>query len=106
MKFLKNRKYISSYLLAILIIISLFYSYTAASAIQYPTNEWNISAPEEQGIHSKAILELMEVIKEKRYNIHSVTIVRNGNLVLDSYLYPFKDGQKNEMHSATKSVTS
>jgi len=44
--------------------------------------------------------------KDNKYNIHSVTIVRNGSLVLDSYLYPFKYGKKHAMHSATKSVTS
>jgi CubicO group peptidase (beta-lactamase class C family) len=106
MKFLQNKKYIALFIFTISIIFVFSHFYANASVIHYPTNDWEISAPEEQGMHSKTILELMELIKEEKYNIHSVTIVRNGSLVLDSYLYPFKNGIKHKMFSATKSVTS
>ena len=49
---------------------------------------------------------MMTAIKKKGYTIQNVSIVRNGYLVLDAYIYPFKDGQKHEMYSVTKSVTS
>ncbi len=106
MKLLQPSKYMALYILSIFIISAFFYSYAPASVTHYPTNGWQISAPEAQGMHSKPILDMMEAIKKKGYNIQSVSIVRNGYLVLDAYNYPFKDGQKHEMYSVTKSVTS
>ena len=93
-------------ILSIFIILAFFYSYVSASVSYYPTNRWQISTPEAQGMHSKPILEMMAAIKKKGYTIQSVSIVRNGYLVLDAYIYPFKDGQKHETYSVTKSVTS
>ncbi len=106
MKLLQPSKHMAHYILAIFIISAFFYSYAPASVIHYPTNGWQISDPEAQGMHSKPILDMMEAIKKKGYNIQSVSIVRNGYLVLDANIYPFKDGQKHEMYSVTKSVTS
>jgi CubicO group peptidase (beta-lactamase class C family) len=106
MRLLQNKKYMALYFLAIFTISAFFYSYATASVNYYPTNGWQISAPEEQGMHSKILLTMMEEIKNNGYNIQSVSIVRNGYLVLDSCLYPFKNDQKHEMYSATKSVTS
>ena len=106
MKLLQKKKSIALYILPIFLITVFFYSYAAASANIFPTGEWRNSAPEAQGMHSKSILEMMEHIKKNGYNIQSVSIVRNGYLVLDAYAYPFKDGQKHKMYSATKSVTS
>jgi CubicO group peptidase (beta-lactamase class C family) len=106
MRFLQSKKLISLFFLVIFSFYALFQSYASVSDIKYPTNEWHVSTPEEQGMQSKTLLDMMEVIKDQKYNIHSVTIVRNGSLVLDSYLYPFKNGKGHEMYSATKSVTS
>jgi len=106
MRFFLSKKFISIFSLAILLFFALVQSNASESDTKYPTNGWYVSTPEEQGMQSKTLLQMMEVIKDQKYNIHSVTIVRNGSLVLDSYLYPFKYGKKHEMHSATKSVTS
>ena len=106
MKLLQNRKYFALYLLSIFISLAFFYSYVSASVSYYPTNGWQISTPEAQGMHSKPIFEMMAAIKEKGYLIQNVSIVRNGYLVLDAYIYPFKDGQKHETYSVTKSVTA
>jgi hypothetical protein len=75
-------------ILPIFVILVSFYSYTTASVDYYPTDGWQISTPEEQGMHSKSILEMMEHIKKNGYNIQSISIVRNGYLVLDAYIYP------------------
>ena len=103
---LQYKKHIALYLLALFTVLALFHAYATASVNYYPTNGWQISTPEEQGMLSISILKMMEVIKEKEYNFQSVTIARNGYLVLDSNLYPFKEGQKHKMYSVTKSVTS
>jgi CubicO group peptidase (beta-lactamase class C family) len=49
---------------------------------------------------------MMTAIKKKGYTIQNVSIIRNGYLVLDAYIYPFKDGQKHGTYSVTKSVIS
>ena len=106
MKLFQNKKYLALHILAIFVFFPVFYSYAPAAVDYYPTNGWQISTPEAQGMHSKPILEMMTAIKKKGYTIQNVSIVRNGYLVLDTYIYPFKDGQKHEMYSVTKSVTA
>ena len=106
MKLNQKKKYTNNFFLASFVIISFFYSYATASVNPYPTDKWQISTPETQGLHSKLLLEMMTHIKKNGYNIQSVTIVRNGYLVLDAYMHPFNDSQKHEIFSVTKSVTS
>jgi len=106
MKIENFSKYLVHPILSIFIILAFFYSYVSASVSYYPTNGWQISTPEAQGMHSKPIFEMMTAIKEKGYLIQNISLVRNGYLVLDAYIYPFKDGQKHEMYSVTKSVTA
>jgi CubicO group peptidase (beta-lactamase class C family) len=114
MKFNQQKKHIAYYIFAGFVAILFSHSHATASVkanatasvTASPTEAWPISAPEAQGLHSKSLFEMMMHIRKNGYNIQSVTIVRNGYLVLDAYVYPFKDGQKHEMHSATKSVTA
>ncbi len=105
MKLHRNKK-IVFYALPIFLVFIFCCSHTITPIDYYPTEGWRMSRPEEQGIHSKHLLEMMESIKKNEYNIQSVTIIRNGYLVLDSSIYPFKDGQSHKMYSVTKSVTS
>ena len=106
MKLNQNKQYIATCILASFVIIVFSPAYTVATVNFYPTAGWQISTPEAQGLHSKSLLEMMAYIKKNKYNIQSISIVRNGYLVLDAYMYPFKDGRNHEMHSATKSVMS
>jgi CubicO group peptidase (beta-lactamase class C family) len=106
MRFFLIKKSISAFSLTIFLFFIFVQSNASESDTNYPTNEWYVSTPEEQGMQSKTLFQMIEAIKEQKYNIHSITIVRNGSLVLDSYLYPFQYGKKHKMYSATKSVTS
>ena len=91
MKLNQKKKSTNNFFLASFVIIAFFYSYATASVNAYPTDRWQISTPEAQGLHSKLLLEMMTHIKKNGYNIQSVTIVRNGYLVLDAYMHPFND---------------
>ena len=73
MKFLNNKS-IALYILAIFFL----HSYATASVNTYPTDGWQISTPEAQGLHSKSLLEMMAHIKKNGHNIQSISIVRNG----------------------------
>lgn len=106
MKLLQKKKYIALYVLAILIISVFFYSYATASVNIYQTEGWQTSTPEEQGMRSQMLAEMMEHIKKNSFNIDSILIVRNGYVVLDAYFYPYSRGQKHIIHSCTKSIMS
>jgi len=72
----------------------------------WPTEEWRTSTPEAQGMRSDVLTDMLSLVQEKRYNIESITVVRNGFLVADAYFYPFQKGMKHSIHSCTKSIIS
>ena len=106
MKYISNIRHTALYILTTIIILTCFCPYAASTPDYYPTQGWQTSTPEAQGIPSGSLLDLLKSIKQNGYNIQSITIVRNGYLVLDAYLFPFEDGQKHDLHSITKSVMS
>jgi CubicO group peptidase (beta-lactamase class C family) len=106
MKLLQKKKRISLYILAVFFLLAIFYSYAIASEPYYPTAGWQKTTPEQQGIQSKILADMMEDIKKYSHNIDSVVIIRNGYMVLDAYYYPFSKGQKHIIHSCTKSIMS
>jgi CubicO group peptidase (beta-lactamase class C family) len=72
----------------------------------WPTHGWRTSSPEAQGMDSRVLTRALGFIREKQIPIHSLLIVRNGRVVLDTYFYPFTDGQLHDLASGTKSVTA
>jgi CubicO group peptidase (beta-lactamase class C family) len=79
---------------------------TQDSSVDWPTEGWSSSTPEQQGMDSDALATMLRTIKERDIGIDSVTIVRNGALVLDATIFPFRTGQKHPVYSCTKSVVS
>jgi CubicO group peptidase (beta-lactamase class C family) len=72
----------------------------------WPTDGWRTSTPEEQGMDSELLDEMLAYIREHRVRIDSVTIVRHGYLVLDAYYRDYEKNSKHDLYSCTKSVTS
>jgi CubicO group peptidase (beta-lactamase class C family) len=90
-----------------LLAVSLFTTFRLRSAEGYwPTRSWRTSTPEAQGFDSEALASALKAIQERRIPIHSLLIERNGYLILDTYFFPFKRGEKHDLASATKSITS
>jgi len=79
---------------------------TQSAGTYWPTHSWRTSTPEAQGFDSDELTSVLQTIRERNIQIHSLLIERNGYLILDSYFFPFKDGEKHDIASATKSVTS
>jgi CubicO group peptidase (beta-lactamase class C family) len=94
------------FIVFIFFLLTIFYSQVIASLSYYPTEGWQKTTPEQQGIESKMLADMMEEIQKNGHNIDSVLVVRNGYMVLDAYFYPFSKGQKHIIHSCTKSVMS
>ena len=73
-----------------------------ATATAWPTTAWQSAAPEEQGMSSAALGDLVDF--GARNAMDSVLVVRHGKLVLDAYYAPFKPGMKHLVNSVTKAV--
>ena len=72
----------------------------------WPTQGWRATTPEQQGMNSSKLVEMLDAIQKQDYPIHAVVIVRNGYLVLEAYFHPFQAGDRHPLYSATKSFTS
>ena len=72
----------------------------------WPTKGWRTSTPESQGIDSEKLVQMVKWIEDYHYSIDSITIIRNGYMILDIYFYPFRKGYKHIIFSCTKSITS
>ena len=70
------------------------------------TDDWSTSTPEEQGMDSALLVEMLETIDQQNYGIDAVVVVRNGVKVLDASIYPFERGERHVIYSCTKSVIS
>ena len=68
---------------------------------------WEISSLVEEGVDPKQITDLMlAILTEKYKNIHSVLLVKNGNLILEEYFYGYNRKKLHQIRSATKSIGS
>jgi CubicO group peptidase (beta-lactamase class C family) len=74
------------------------------TASYWPTQGWRASTPEEQGFDSAKLAEGLQAIHAQNINIHSLTIIRNDDLILDAYFYPYDGEAFHEIASVTKSV--
>ena len=76
------------------------------SSDYWPNQGWRISSPEEQGMSSEDLADMISIIMYAPISIDSVTLIRNGYIVLDAYFYPFQKNSAHIIHSCTKSITS
>jgi CubicO group peptidase (beta-lactamase class C family) len=70
----------------------------------WPTHGWRSSTPEEQGFDSAKLAKALLTIKEQNINIHSLLIIRNGEVVVDAYFYPYDGTTVHDQASVTKSI--
>lgn len=70
----------------------------------WPTDEWRASTPEEQGMDSGKLADMLE---NKRFGpIRSALVIRNGYLVLEAYRAPYDKETPCNTKSASKSIMS
>lgn len=55
---------------------------------------------------SEPLAQMLAQIEQENYKIDSVLVIRNGDLVLDVYVHPFRPGDIHNLYSVTKSVVS
>ncbi len=72
----------------------------------WPTDGWRTTSPEEQGVRSEILADMLALVQAEAYAIDSIMVVRNGYVVLDTTIYPFLQGSRHIIYSCTKSVVS
>jgi CubicO group peptidase (beta-lactamase class C family) len=70
----------------------------------WPTKEWQISTPEEEGMDSKELAQLIDW--GISHSFDSFLIVRHGRIVAEAYYAPYAPGIPHALYSVTKSVIS
>lgn len=70
--------------------------------VVWPTGEWQTSTPESQGMDSSVLKTMLETVQTQNHNIDSITIIRNGYLVLDASLFPYRQNSKHIIHSCSR----
>src|SRR5512142_3031446 len=107
------KKWVNTWLL--LLLISLLLDGCNASAPQspllvpsdppdWPTHGWRTSTPEQQGMDSEKLAQMLVEIQADGIRVHSVLIVRNGYLLAEVYYDPYRPEMKHQIASITKSV--
>jgi CubicO group peptidase (beta-lactamase class C family) len=72
----------------------------------WPTDGWRTSTPEEQGIDSTELVNMIEYVQRMKYDVDSVVVIRHGYKVAQINFHPYVSGQKHILYSCTKSVVS
>lgn len=106
MNLIQDKWYFFFYILFAFLMTILSDPPSSAAVSTYPANGWQTSTPERQGMQSEMLADMIEEIIKEGYNIDSISIIRNGYMVLDAYFHPFSKGKRHNIHSCTKSMMS
>jgi hypothetical protein len=68
----------------------------------WPTEGWQSSTPEAQGMDSNLLAQMLEEINTNETNIHSVLVIRNGYLVTEAYFQPYTRDTKMHINRSRK----
>jgi CubicO group peptidase (beta-lactamase class C family) len=82
-------------------LISLPYA-EAGDETVWPTNGWQTSTPEKQGMDSVELGRLVDAIGARHQD--SLLIIRHGRIIVEAYYAPFEAGIRHDLRSITKSV--
>jgi CubicO group peptidase (beta-lactamase class C family) len=72
----------------------------------WPIDGWQTASPESQGMNGDLLDDMRSLIETRDYLIDSVTVVRNGYVVLDTIFPTFTPNTRHIIHSCTKSIVS
>jgi CubicO group peptidase (beta-lactamase class C family) len=97
-------------ILAGLIFLAWKFTHSASPKVPeadyWPTQGWQTSTPEEQGLDSTKLAEGLRQIQQKGIPIHSLLIVRNGKVLLNATFYPYDGQSPHSVASVTKSLST
>jgi len=65
---------------------------------------WPVDTPENHGMRSGKLAELIDFIRARGIPVHSLMVVRNGFKIVDANFYPYDGKSPHNVASVTKSV--
>jgi CubicO group peptidase (beta-lactamase class C family) len=78
---------------------------TTNQGIYWPTRDWRTSSPEEQGMDSLRLSDLLVDIEQKDLDLHSLLVIRQGAIVSETYFKNYHADTPHVQYSVTKSFT-
>jgi CubicO group peptidase (beta-lactamase class C family) len=69
----------------------------------WPTQGWRAAAPEEHGFDSAKLADALLTMRDQT-KLHSLLVIRGGDVVVDAYFYPYADSSPHDLASVTKSI--
>lgn len=72
----------------------------------WPTYEWRVSKPSEQGMSTEILFDLFYNLQLNNNNINSVLIIKNGYIVAEGYAHPFNKDFVEQIYCITKPFIS
>jgi len=94
--------------ISLLMLSTVVGSASAVSQTYWPTNGWEVSQPEQQGMNSTALQEVIDYVENMNNSFRSMVVVRHGYIVLEEYFSPtlYDVNNTHALYSATKSFVS
>jgi CubicO group peptidase (beta-lactamase class C family) len=72
----------------------------------WPTVDWRTSSPEEQGMDSEKLTQVLAAIEQGNLLFHSLLVIRHGYLVSETYFGSYQQDTRHDLYSVTKSFVS
>ncbi|MFX0108750.1 MAG: serine hydrolase domain-containing protein [Candidatus Hodarchaeota archaeon] len=72
----------------------------------FPQDGWRTSTPEQQGMDSITLQDMVDYYVENNISIDGIIVVKNGYVVLEEYPSSYGRNSTHQLFSCTKSVTS
>ena len=63
-------------------------------------------SPEQEGLSSERVLEFIRSVRERRINLHSFMLVRNGNIMVEAYYKPINADFRHRIYSSGKTLVA
>ncbi len=80
---------------------------SSADRDYWPTDGWQFSTPQEQGMDNGTLSGMFDYIEENGINVDSLMVVKNGYVVLEEYFRSrYNENSTHLLYSDTKSFTS
>jgi CubicO group peptidase (beta-lactamase class C family) len=78
----------------------------ATPSTYWPTQGWRTSSPEEQGMDSQKLAQMLDFVQQQKLSLYSLLVIRNGYLVSETYFASRDEHTRGEIYSCTKSFVS
>ena len=72
----------------------------------WPADGWRASTPEQQGMDSEKLVKMLQFVVDRRYDLHSLLVIRNGYAVMETYFPPFEPDTKDDLICVSRSFVS